>query len=89
VKKFIDWPALRVPNRIPKHLQEDGLGQRVQLGKGGTALGSQGFGLVQDLGDAALLGKGGRGISSNSNFDFLTIGIVVAGAIFTSSRFNF
>jgi len=56
--KAPDWPTLRVCNRIPKHLDEDALGEGVELGEGGAALGAQGLGLIQDRRDAALLGEG-------------------------------
>ena len=40
---------------ITKHIQKDGLGEAVELGQGGAALGSEGFGLVEDGGDAVLV----------------------------------
>lgn len=40
--------------RVPKHIEEEGLGEAVEQGQGGAALGSEGFGLVEDGGDAAL-----------------------------------
>ena len=40
--------------RVPKHIEKEGLGEAVELDQGGAALGSEGFGLVEDGGDAAL-----------------------------------
>jgi hypothetical protein len=47
-------PHVRIRDRVAEHVEEEGLGEAVELGEGGAALGSQGVGLVQDGGDAAL-----------------------------------
>jgi hypothetical protein len=46
--------TLWVPLNVAKHIEEEGLGEGVEVGQGLAALGSEGFGLVQDGGDAAL-----------------------------------
>nr|WP_309376483.1 hypothetical protein [Rhodoferax sp.] len=40
---------------VAKHIEKEGLGEGVEVGQGLAALGSEGFGLIQDGGDAALL----------------------------------
>ena len=47
--------TLWVPLNVAKHIEEEGLGEGVEVGQGLAALGSEGFGLVQDGGDAALI----------------------------------
>jgi len=49
---------------ISKQVEEDGLGEGIELGDGGAALGAQGVGVIEDGGDAALFGERGEGISS-------------------------
>jgi hypothetical protein len=46
--------SLRIRHRVPKHIEKEGLGEAVEQGQGGAALGAEGFGLVEDGGDAAL-----------------------------------
>ncbi len=47
-------PAAIVRHRVPKHIEKEELGEAFEQGQGGSALGSEGFGLVEDGGDAAL-----------------------------------
>ena len=42
-------------------MEKRGLQQRVELGEGGAAFGAQLVGLVENRGDALLLGEGRRG----------------------------
>ena len=44
-----------VYHRVAEHVEEDGLGEGVELGEGGAALGPQRVRLVQDLRNPALL----------------------------------
>ena len=48
-------PTAIIDHRVAKHIEKEGLGEGVEVGQGLAALGSEGFGLVQDGGDAALL----------------------------------
>jgi hypothetical protein len=52
--------TLWVPLNVAKHIEEEGLGEGVEVGQGLPALGSEGFGLVQDGGNAALLFQWGN-----------------------------
>ena len=44
-----------------EHVVEDRLGEGVEVGEDLAALGAEGVGVVEDRGDAALLGEGWRG----------------------------
>lgn len=55
---------------VPKHLEKDALGEGVELGKGGAALGAKCLGLIQDRRDAALLEKGWEGDLKAFNIAF-------------------
>ena len=52
-------PFPRIGNGIAEHVEEDGLGEGVELGEGGAALGPQRVRFVQDLRNPPLLGEGG------------------------------
>ena len=52
--------SLWVPFNVAKHIEKEGLGEGVEVGQGLAALGSEGFGLVQDGGDAVLLFQRGK-----------------------------
>ena len=59
---LIQYPYLPIPvirHRITKHLHKNRLREAVELGQGFAALGSEGIGLVEDGGDAALFGEWG------------------------------
>ena len=51
-------PPFRIRGRVAEHVEEDGLGEGVELGEGGAALGPQRVRLVQDLRNPPLLGEG-------------------------------
>lgn len=51
-------PAMGIA--LPKHIEKEGLGEAVEQGQGGAALGSEGFGLVEEGGDAALFFQRGK-----------------------------
>ena len=53
-RKWLLAERLRIRHRVPKHIEKEGLGEAVEQGQGGAAMGSEGFGLVEDGGDAAL-----------------------------------
>ena len=55
---LFDRPSLRIRGRVAEHVEEDGLGEGVELGEGGAALGPQRVRLVQDLRNPPLLGEG-------------------------------
>lgn len=46
--------------RVAEHVVEDRLGKGVEVGEDSAALGAQRVGVVEDRGDAALLGDGWR-----------------------------
>jgi hypothetical protein len=50
-------PFSRVHNWVAEHVEEDGLGEGVELGKGSAALCPQRARLVQDIRDSPLLGE--------------------------------
>src|SRR5690606_8161211 len=52
---FQYWPALRVRVRSAEHVEEDGLGEVVEVGEGLAALGAQLIRLIQHLRDPPLL----------------------------------
>jgi hypothetical protein len=52
----LDWPPLRIHNRVAEHFEEDGLVEGVELGEGGAALGPQRFRMVQHIRDSTLFG---------------------------------
>ena len=51
-------PPLRIRGGVAEHVEEDGLGEGVELGEGGAALGPQRVRFVQDLRNPPLLGEG-------------------------------
>ena len=53
-------PPFRIRYRVAKHIEKEGLGEGVEVGQGLAALSSEGFGLVQDGGNAALLFQWGQ-----------------------------
>src|SRR5690606_34371001 len=55
------WEAFRIRGGVAEHVEEDGLGEGVELGEGGAALGPQRVRLVQDLRNPPLLGEGREG----------------------------
>jgi hypothetical protein len=46
------------PGRSSEHVAEDRLGERVEAGENLATFGAKGVGVVEDRGDAALLGEG-------------------------------
>ena len=52
--QFTYWQSLQISHRVPKHIEKEGLGEAALQGQGGAALGSEGFGLVEDGSDTAL-----------------------------------
>ena len=52
------WPPLRIRGGVAEHVEEDGLGEGVELGEGGWALGPQRVRFVQDLRNPSLLVAG-------------------------------
>ena len=53
-----DRKPLRIRGGVAEHVEEDGLGEGVELGEGGAALGPQRVRFVQDLRNPPLLGEG-------------------------------
>jgi hypothetical protein len=51
-------PPSRIRGGVAEHVEEDGLGEGVELGEGGAALGPQRVRFVQDLRNPPLLGEG-------------------------------
>ena len=56
MRSFLDIHPVR-SRRVAEHVEEDGLGEGVELGEGGAALGPQRVRLVQDLRNPPLLGE--------------------------------
>ncbi len=57
-QRLDDWPSLRIRGGVAEHVEEDGLGEGVELGEGGAALGPQRLRPVQHLRNPPLLGEG-------------------------------
>src|SRR5438067_2261330 len=53
-------PLLRAHTVVAEHVEEEGLNERVELGEGGAALGSQGICAVEQICNSALLRKWGQ-----------------------------
>ena len=53
--------GLRIAGGIAEEIEEEGLGEGVELGEGGAALGPQRFRPVQHLRNPPLLGEGRQG----------------------------
>jgi hypothetical protein len=53
--KQVNRPAVRIPSRVAEEVEEDGLGEGVELGEGGAALGPQRLRPIQHLRDPPLL----------------------------------
>ena len=51
----------RIRRGVAEHVEEDGLGEGVELGEGGAALGPQRVRFVQDRRNPPLLGEGWNG----------------------------
>src|SRR5688572_4642058 len=56
--KFVGAPTFRVSGRVAEEIEEDGLGEGVELGEDGAALGPQHLRPVQHLRNPPLLRQG-------------------------------
>ena len=54
-RQVLLWATFRVHRRVAEEVEEEGLGEGVELGEGGTALGPQRLRPVQHLRDPPLL----------------------------------
>src|SRR5512146_189788 len=55
MRQLSTWPLSCIHARIAEEVEEDGLGEGIELGEGGAALGPQGFSPIKDVGNPPLL----------------------------------